>query len=159
MTKRVAVIGAGPSGLVSIKAALEQEFEVVCFESSKSIGGLWNYDQRKGSTSIYESVISNTSKHMMQFSDFPIPKGIITVILDWPRFLPHQKVQEYLEMYAEHFDLKRHIKFGRSVESVQQEIIDGKETLRWEIIYKTSKLDRVNGSKNSLDCGVVPGGT
>ena len=151
MTKRVAVIGAGPSGLVSIKAALEQDFEVVCFESSKCIGGLWNYDQRKGSTSIYDSVISNTSKHMMQFSDFPVPK-------DWPRFLPHKKVLEYLELYAENFDLKKHIKFSRPVESVQQEVINGKETSRWEIVYRSWKTDRINGSKVSLDIGIVPGG-
>ena len=149
--KRVAVIGAGPSGLCSIKAALEQDFEVVCFESSKSVGGLWNYNQRKGSSSIYESVISNTSKHMMQFSDFPIPK-------DWPRFLPHQKVQEYLEMYAENFNLKKYIKFGRRVESVHQEVVDGKETSRWELVYHSSKIDKTNGSKNSLDLDLVSGG-
>jgi dimethylaniline monooxygenase (N-oxide forming) len=37
---------------------------------------------------------------------------------EWPTFLPHELVRRYLEMYAEHFDLVRHIKFGRKVLSV-----------------------------------------
>lgn len=41
--KRIAVIGAGASGLPAIKTALEDGFEVVCFEKSGDIGGLWRY--------------------------------------------------------------------------------------------------------------------
>ncbi len=41
MAKRVAVIGAGSSGLTSIKCCLDEGLEPVCFESSDDIGGLW----------------------------------------------------------------------------------------------------------------------
>lgn len=37
------MIGAGVSGLPSIKACLEEGLDVVCYERSSDIGGLWNY--------------------------------------------------------------------------------------------------------------------
>lgn len=43
MVHRVAVIGAGPSGLTSIKACLEEGMEPTCFESSDDMGGLWKF--------------------------------------------------------------------------------------------------------------------
>ncbi|MEK9881125.1 MAG: NAD(P)/FAD-dependent oxidoreductase, partial [Paracoccaceae bacterium] len=52
--KRVAVIGAGPSGLAQLRAFQtaakngEPIPEVVCFEKQSNWGGLWNYDWRTG---------------------------------------------------------------------------------------------------------------
>lgn len=43
MAKRVAVIGAGVSGLTSIKACLDESLEPTCFERSDDIGGLWRF--------------------------------------------------------------------------------------------------------------------
>lgn len=43
MVLRVAVVGAGGSGLTCIKACVEDGLEPVCFESSDDIGGLWNF--------------------------------------------------------------------------------------------------------------------
>ena len=43
MVQKVAVIGAGPSGLTSIKACLDEGLEPTCFESSHDIGGLWRF--------------------------------------------------------------------------------------------------------------------
>ncbi|TNN37651.1 Dimethylaniline monooxygenase [N-oxide-forming] 5 [Liparis tanakae] len=48
MGRRVAVVGAGNSGLICIKACLEEGLEPVCFESSDDIGGLWKYKRRRG---------------------------------------------------------------------------------------------------------------
>ncbi|KAJ3334507.1 hypothetical protein HDU91_002699, partial [Kappamyces sp. JEL0680] len=121
----------GPSGLVAIKHCLEQGLEPVCFESASSLGGIWRYTQTKDAhSSVYSSTVVNTSKEMMQFSDFPIP-------VHWPEFLPHTLVQEYLESYALHFDLKKYIKFGRRVASIRPQVqADGTETGNWELIYK-----------------------
>lgn len=41
--KKIAVIGAGVSGLGAIKCCLEEGLEPVCFEKSNDIGGLWKY--------------------------------------------------------------------------------------------------------------------
>uniref|UniRef100_A0A3B4XLM2 Flavin-containing monooxygenase n=1 Tax=Seriola lalandi dorsalis TaxID=1841481 RepID=A0A3B4XLM2_SERLL len=43
MTRRVAVVGAGSSGLACIKCCLDEGLEPVCFESSDAMGGLWRF--------------------------------------------------------------------------------------------------------------------
>lgn len=42
-SKRIAVIGAGVSGLTSIKCCLDEGLEPVCFERTDDIGGLWRF--------------------------------------------------------------------------------------------------------------------
>lgn len=58
----------------------------------------------EGRASIYRSVIINASKEMMCFSDFPIPE-------DFPNYMHNSKIMEYFRMYAQHFDLLRHVHF------------------------------------------------
>lgn len=60
-----------------------------------------------GRPSLYPSVISNTSKEMSAFSDFPYPE-------DFPVFLPNAQLLDYLRRYAKRFGLREHIKFGVS---------------------------------------------
>ncbi|CAJ0758867.1 12004_t:CDS:2, partial [Entrophospora sp. SA101] len=65
--KRVAIIGAGSSGLTSIKQCLADDLEPVCFEATDDIGGLWNYtevteENKDPHSSICRSTIINTSK-------------------------------------------------------------------------------------------------
>ncbi|MEE6515863.1 hypothetical protein FKM82_024987 [Ascaphus truei] len=43
MVKKVAVIGAGASGLVAIKSCLDEGLEPTCFEKTDDLGGLWNF--------------------------------------------------------------------------------------------------------------------
>ncbi|XP_017671129.1 PREDICTED: dimethylaniline monooxygenase [N-oxide-forming] 2-like [Lepidothrix coronata] len=113
MAKRVAIIGGGSSGLCAIKACLQEGLEPVCFERSRDIGGLWRFEENPedGRASIYRSVIINTSKEMMCFSDFPIPE-------DFPNYMHNSKIMEYFRMYAQHFDLLRHIRFRTSVDYI-----------------------------------------
>lgn len=117
--KRIAIIGAGSSGLTSIKCCLDEGLRPVCFEMSEDIGGLWNYSEKtpgkedRMNASVYKSCSINTSKEMMAFSDFPIP-------VNFPPFMPHNKVLEYFRMYASHFNLLKFIKFNTKVLSVVQ---------------------------------------
>lgn len=46
MARRVAVIGAGVSGLSSIKCCLDEGLEPICFERSNNFGGLWKFTVR-----------------------------------------------------------------------------------------------------------------
>ena len=54
MKKRVAIIGAGPSGLAQLRAFQSAEAkgadipELVCFEKQSDWGGMWNYTWRTG---------------------------------------------------------------------------------------------------------------
>uniref|UniRef100_A0A672TWW4 Flavin-containing monooxygenase 5 n=1 Tax=Strigops habroptila TaxID=2489341 RepID=A0A672TWW4_STRHB len=131
MAKRVAIIGGGSSGLCAIKACLQEALEPVCFERSGDIGGLWRFEEcpEEGRASIYRSVIINTSKEMMCFSDFPIPE-------DFPNYMHNSKIMEYFRMYAQHFDLLRHIRFRTSVCRVSKRP-DFAATGQWEVVTES----------------------
>ncbi|NWZ96840.1 FMO5 monooxygenase, partial [Nesospiza acunhae] len=108
--QRVAIIGAGASGLCALKCCLDEGLEPTCFERSKDIGGLWRFEEHPedGRASIYRSVIINTSKEMMCFSDFPIPE-------DFPNYMHNPKIMEYFRMSPQPFALLRHIRFRVSL--------------------------------------------
>uniref|UniRef100_A0A3Q3VMQ7 Flavin-containing monooxygenase n=1 Tax=Mola mola TaxID=94237 RepID=A0A3Q3VMQ7_MOLML len=103
MTRRVAVVGGGTSGLACIKCCLDEGLEPVCFESSGDIGGLWRFKENPepDRASIYHSVIINTSKEMMCFSDFPIPAHV-------PNYMHNSLIMDCFRMYADNFQLARH---------------------------------------------------
>ncbi|CAJ0919582.1 unnamed protein product [Ranitomeya imitator] len=128
MGKKVAVIGAGASGLVAIKSCLEEGLEPTCFERTEDIGGLWRFDENPdaGRASIYKSVIINTSKEMMCYSDFPIPD-------DYPNYMHNSKILRYFKLYAEHFHLIQYIRFKTSVCSVKKRP-DFAKSGQWEVI-------------------------
>ncbi|XP_068566522.1 flavin-containing monooxygenase 5-like [Cebidichthys violaceus] len=127
MVQKVAVIGAGVSGLTSIKACLDEGLEPSCFESSRDIGGLWRFKEEPepGRANIYQSVIINSSKEMMSLSDFPPPAEL-------PNNMHHSEVLLYLRLYAQAFRLLPHIRFKTSVVSVRQ-TTDFAATGRWEV--------------------------
>ncbi|KAM8930623.1 dimethylaniline monooxygenase [N-oxide-forming] 2-like [Pelodytes ibericus] len=128
MIKKVAIIGAGCSGLAAIKCCLAEGLEPTCFEQSSDIGGLWRFEETvdEGRASLYRSVVTNTSKEMMCYSDFPMPR-------DFPVYLHHAKVFEYLYLYAEHFKLLKYIQFHTKVCSVKKHS-DFSTTGQWDII-------------------------
>ncbi|NWV00222.1 FMO1 monooxygenase, partial [Upupa epops] len=125
---RVAVVGAGVSGLTATKCCLDEGLEPTCFEQSQDLGGLWRYTENIEARrpSLYPSVISNTSKEMSAFSDFPYPE-------DFPVFLPNAQLLDYLRHYAEHFGLQKHIKFGTTVMSIRKRP-DFPTTGQWEVV-------------------------
>ncbi|XP_063747787.1 LOW QUALITY PROTEIN: flavin-containing monooxygenase 5-like [Eleginops maclovinus] len=123
---KVAVIGAGVSGLTSIKACLDEGLKPTCFESSHDIRGLWRFKEKPepGRANIYESVVINSSKEKMAFSDFPPPAEL-------PNNMHHSEVLQYIRFYAQAFNLLQHICFKTAVVSVRQ-TPDFATTGRWE---------------------------
>lgn len=65
---------------------------------------LMQENPEEGRASIYKSVIINTSKEMMCFSDYPIPDH-------YPNFMHNSQVLKYFRMYAKEFDLLKYIRF------------------------------------------------
>ncbi|KAM3841645.1 flavin-containing monooxygenase 5-like [Vipera latastei] len=110
MVKRVAILGAGASGLTAIKCCLDEGLQPTCFERSEGIGGLWRFQEHvtEGHRSIYKSLTTNSSKEMMSFSDFPIPE-------EYSNYMHHSKMMEYFWMYAKQFDLLKYIHFKAQV--------------------------------------------
>uniref|UniRef100_A0A8P4GFA4 Flavin-containing monooxygenase n=1 Tax=Dicentrarchus labrax TaxID=13489 RepID=A0A8P4GFA4_DICLA len=127
MTGCVAVIGGGSSGLACIKCCLDEGLEPVCFESSDDIGGLWRFKENPepDRASIYHSVIINTSKEMMCFSDFPIPA-------QFPNYMHNSLIMDYFRMYADSFQLTKHIRFNTKVLQVKQRS-DFSRSGQWEV--------------------------
>ncbi|KAB1227019.1 putative flavin-containing monooxygenase 1 [Morella rubra] len=104
MEKRVAITGAGMSGLLACKYILEKGFDPIVLEAMESVGGLWNHT--------IQSTKLQTAKESFQFSYFPWPSSVEEVF-------PHNnQVLEYLESYAQHFGIIPYIKFNSKVVSI-----------------------------------------
>jgi hypothetical protein len=136
---RTAIIGAGISGLTAGKMLADYAIDYTCFESSDRIGGNWAFGNPNGHSSAYRSLHIDTSKHQLSFRDFPMPA-------DYPDFLHHTLVKEYLESYAAAFDLKDNIEFETGVTHARR-LPDG----GWE-------LELAGGGRQRFDLLVVANG-
>ncbi len=111
---RIAIIGAGCSGLTTIKKLVEANLkDITCFEKNSQIGGNWVFTANKGHSSICETTHIISSKSMSQFSDFPMPDN-------YPDYPDHQQVLAYFQAYARHFHLEKYIRFNTAVLHVEK---------------------------------------
>nr|AKI85312.1 dimethylaniline monooxygenase [Cerebratulus lacteus] len=128
--KKVAIIGAGVGGLVSIKSCLEEGLKPTCFEQLDKIGGVWNFTEEyipgQGGC-VYDTLRTNVSKELMSISDFPMPP-------ETDAFPSHREVYHYLQDYANHFGLTKHIQFCTIVISIKK-ARDYKTTGNWDVTY------------------------
>ncbi|CEF60893.1 Flavin monooxygenase FMO family and Flavin monooxygenase (FMO) 5 family and Dimethylaniline monooxygenase, N-oxide-forming family and Flavin monooxygenase-like family-containing protein [Strongyloides ratti] len=133
---RVCVIGAGVSGLPSIKSCLEEGFSVVCYEKTDELGGLWNYREKNiyDNGMVMKSTIVNTSKEIMSYSDFPPPEN-------YPNFMHNTLVQKYLKDYAKKFDLLKYIKFNTPVKKVELNSNGYNDYDTWKITLFNDKIE------------------
>ena len=69
----VAVIGAGPSGLVTARYLKNEGFDVAIYEQSRSLGGQSSLNPR--SSGVWPSMRTNTTRVLTAFSDLPHPAG------------------------------------------------------------------------------------
>lgn len=111
----VAVVGAGISGLVTVKALREEGLHATSFERSDRAGGVWRYDESLpgGGGPAYRALVTNTSRHKTALSDHPWPAGDG----DFPT---RERVLAYVESYADRFSLREHIRFGSEVTRVER---------------------------------------
>ena len=114
----VTVIGVGWSGLVACKYMLEEDLSVVAIEKREGIGGVWRYSDDPSIPTVMKSTCCTSSTTMTEMSDFPMPKEI-------GMFPNNIDVREYLESYAENFNLKPHIRLNTSVSEVKKEVKNG----------------------------------
>ena len=107
---RVAVIGAGPGGLVSAKHAIEAGFEVSVFEASDDLGGQWN--TAAAHSGIWPGMRTNTSRAMTAFSDYPAPPSH-----DLHPFA--EQIHDYLRSYSDAFGVTDRIRFNTRVSDLR----------------------------------------
>lgn len=108
MTLRVAIIGAGPSGMAQMRAfqsaaAKGAEIpEIVCFERQEDWGGLWNYTWRTGLDeygepihgSMYRYLWSNGPKECLEFADYTFEEHFGKPIASYP---PRAVIWDYIK--------------------------------------------------------------
>uniref|UniRef100_A0A915DGP9 Flavin-containing monooxygenase n=1 Tax=Ditylenchus dipsaci TaxID=166011 RepID=A0A915DGP9_9BILA len=106
--KRVAIVGAGASGITAARQCVDYGFEPVIFEKSDVLGGILHYSEDPQKHSVMHSTVMKYSTELSVFSDFPAPKG-------YPEFMHHTKALKYLEDYANNFNLLGYLKLNTEV--------------------------------------------
>ena len=126
---RVAVIGAGPSGLAQLRAfqtAAQNGAdipEIVCFEKQANWGGLWNYDWRTGldangepcHASMYRYLWSNGPKEGLEFADYSFEEHFGKQIASYP---PRAVLFDYIEGRVLKAKIRDWIRFDTAVRLV-----------------------------------------
>ncbi|XP_029082786.1 dimethylaniline monooxygenase [N-oxide-forming] 5-like [Monodon monoceros] len=101
-------------------------------------------EPEEGRASIYKSVVINTSKEMMCFSDYPVPDH-------YPNFMHNSQVLEYFRMYANEFDLLKYIRFKTTVCSVKKQP-DFSTSGQWEVVTESEGKKEVNVFDGVMVC-------
>ena len=109
VSKRVAVVGAGPSGLVTVKELLAEGHDPVCFERASGLGGVFRYDESAGV--VWDSCRLTSSGLLTAFSDFPVPE-------ERAGHMRTAEYVDYLTRYCETFGVSHRLRFDTSVEQV-----------------------------------------
>ncbi|KAF7985262.1 hypothetical protein HWV62_6391 [Athelia sp. TMB] len=118
--KSVAIIGAGSAGLAALKTFLDLpretrgDWDIVLFEQRRDVGGIWLPDPHPAAppnlpeTPLYPQLRTNTPVPAMTYPGFLFPPNT-------PLFPQHDRIKQYHEDYASHFNLFPHIRFNHSV--------------------------------------------
>ncbi|MGO7360585.1 NAD(P)-binding domain-containing protein [Rhizobium leguminosarum] len=127
---RVAVIGAGPSGLAQLRAfqsAAQKGAEIpeiVCFEKQSDWGGLWNYTWRTGLDeygepvhgSMYRYLWSNGPKECLEFADYSFEEHFGKPIASYP---PRAVLWDYIKGRVEKANVRHWVRFSTPVRMVR----------------------------------------
>ncbi|KAG4067053.1 hypothetical protein HA402_000044 [Bradysia odoriphaga] len=106
MPKKIAILGAGPSGLVAAKEALQNGLIPTIFERESDVGGVWS-----PSGAVWNTMHTNISKFTTTFGDFHWPP-------DAEMFPSAQAMLNYLNEYARRWNVRDYIKFNSKVVKV-----------------------------------------
>jgi cation diffusion facilitator CzcD-associated flavoprotein CzcO len=99
---RVAIIGAGVAGLATAKVLIQAGHEVVVFDKTPDVGGVWSRTRR------YPGLTTQSPKAQYSLSDFPMPKS-------YPEWPSGEQIQAYLAAYAARFGLDGALRLNTEV--------------------------------------------
>ncbi|NEQ66097.1 MAG: NAD(P)-binding domain-containing protein [Symploca sp. SIO2D2] len=127
----IGIIGAGWSGLMASKYAIQQGFTVLILEQEEHIGGVWKYSDSPNRATVIKSTETTSSRSLTEISDFPMPD-------DYPHFPHHSQIYTYLENYVKHFNLAEHIRWQAKV------IKSEKKGNVWQVYLEDGELYQFN---------------
>lgn len=84
---RIGIVGAGVAGLCTAKVLRTAGHEVLVFDRTPDVGGVWSATRR------YPGLSTQSPRDTYAFSDFPMPR-------DYPEWPSGEQVQAYLAAYA-----------------------------------------------------------
>ena len=104
-TFRVAIVGAGMSGIAAAHRLAQAGVPFVVFEKNADVGGTWLENT-------YPGCRVDVPNHLYSYSFAQTP--------DWPQFFSSQDVLlDYFRSCADHFGLREHIRFSTEVLSAE----------------------------------------
>jgi len=121
--KKIAILGAGPSGLAQLRAfeaarlaGVKDLPEIVCYEKQNDIGGMWNYTWRTGLDrngepvhgSMYRYLWSNGPKECLEFADYSFEEHFGEAIPSYP---PREVLKDYIMGRINKQDIRKYIRF------------------------------------------------
>jgi len=113
---KIAVIGAGPSGITALKNLVDQGLDVVAFDRNQEVGGNWIYSENESHSSVFETTHIISSKTLSQYEDFTFD-DFDPGVSDYPS---HDELRRYFQAYARKFNLYQFIQFGTMVVHCEQ---------------------------------------
>ncbi|KAJ5291589.1 FAD-dependent pyridine nucleotide-disulfide oxidoreductase [Penicillium angulare] len=150
--KKVAIIGAGPSGLVTAKTLLHNfpsgTFSPVIFDSRYEVGGLWSSPQpgnrswgtKNAPGSLDPSMRTNLSRFTVAFSDLSWESVLETPNV--PMFPQARQVCQYLRAYRKRYIPDDVVRLGCRVLKTVRKTKDG-HTARWEISWEKERSGQI----------------
>ncbi|KAJ5752928.1 FAD-dependent pyridine nucleotide-disulfide oxidoreductase [Penicillium odoratum] len=137
-SQKVAIIGAGPSGLVTAKTLLHNfphgTFSPTIFESRHEVGGLWP-NRPSGTGTLDPSMRTNLSRFTVAFSDFSWESALGTSNI--PMFPQASQVGQYLDEYTNRYIPSDVLRLGHRVLKAER---IASET-RWRIQWRKERFD------------------
>lgn len=121
MNQKVAIVGAGISGLCTAKLLRTLGYVVEVFEKDATLGGVWAESRR------YPGLTTQNPRETYAFSDFPMPG-------DYPEWPSGAQMQAYLRAYADHFGVTPLIRFNTEV--LKASIPEG--GVGWDIAWRSA---------------------
>jgi cation diffusion facilitator CzcD-associated flavoprotein CzcO len=109
-TERYCIVGAGSSGLAAARRFQEAGLPFDCLEREADLGGNWRFGN--SASSVYASTHLISSKRLTQYVDFPMDERL-------PHFPSHRQVWEYLNQFADHFQLRSRIEFETPIQRIE----------------------------------------
>lgn len=112
--RRLGIVGAGSSGLISLYYAKQElsDWDVVVFERSDSVAGCWGRP--------YPGFVSTSTKFTTQFACYPVYSANVKDDGGVSRneFFCEGEYGDYLESFARDFNLTPHVRFRHDVRKV-----------------------------------------